>query len=91
MSIQRYHKLSKDFETNEYLEDVLIEYEKHFKYQLEEDEALIIALNNIFSYLKKLKPLLKEHKSHRKKEAKAVLTKLGSLQKEVKAIHKLLL
>jgi hypothetical protein len=89
MSIQKYQQLSKDFETNEYLAEVLDEYERHFVHRLEEDEALIIAFNNVFSYLKKLKPLLKEHKSHRKKEIKSVLAQLERLKKEVKDIHKL--
>jgi len=65
---------------------VLDEYERHFVHRLEEDEALIIAFNNVFSYLKKLKPLLKEHKSHRKKEIKSVLAQLERLKKEVKDI-----
>ena len=89
MSIQKYQQLSKDFETNEYLADVLAEYENHFKHRLEEDEALISAFNNVFSYLKKLEPLLKEHKSHRKKELKSVLSQLEMLQKEVKDIRQL--
>ena len=87
MSIQKYKQLSKDYKTNEYLEDVLTEYENYFKNTLEEDEKLIVALNNIFSHLKKLKPQLKEHKSHIKKELKSVISQLDELENEVKDIR----
>ena len=90
MSIQKYQQLSKDFETNEYLADVLTEYKIHFKERLGEDEALIIALNKIFSYLKKLEPTLKEHKSHRNKELKSVIAQLEKLKKEVKDIRQII-
>ena len=90
MSIQKYQQLSKDFETNEYLEDVLAEYETYFQHTLDKDEALIAAFNNVFSYLKKLEPLLKEHKSHRKKELKSVTTQLERLKKEVKDIRQVI-
>lgn len=90
MSIQKYQQLSKDFETNEYLEDVLAEYETYFQHTLDEDEALIAAFNNVFSYLKNLEPLLKEQKSHRKKELKSVIAQLERLKKEVKEIRQVI-
>ena len=90
MSIQKYKQLSKDYKTNEYLEDVLTEYEKYFKNTLEEDEKLIVAFNNVFSHLKKIKPQLKEHKAHRKKELQSVISQLDKLKKEVKDIRQII-
>ena len=89
--IKKYKQLLKDYETNEYLEDVLAEYEKHFKTILEEDERLIIAFNNVFSHLKQLnKPPFKEQKSHIKKQVKSVISQLDELEKEVKDIRQII-
>jgi hypothetical protein len=90
MSIQKYQQLCIDFNTNEYLADVLDEYKIHFKHRLKEDEALIVAFNNVFSYLKKKSPIVKEHKSHINKELKSIQAQLDKLNKEVKDINKIL-
>lgn len=88
MLIQNYRKLSNDYKTNEYLEDVLIEYEKHFRHAVEVNETLIGAFNNIFSHLKNLEPKIKEQKSHHKKQLAIVNKQLDRLTKEVTEIRK---
>ena len=90
MSIEKYKKLSKDYKTNEYLEDVLTEYENHFKNTLEEDERLIVAFNNVFYHLKKTEPQFKEQKSHIKKQLKSVISQLDELEKEAKDIRQII-
>jgi hypothetical protein len=90
MSIQKYQQLCIDFNTNEYLADVLDEYKIHFKHRLKEDEALIVAFNNVFSHLNKLDPILIEHKSHINKELKSVQAQLERLTKEVKDIRQII-
>ena len=88
MLIKKYCQLSKDYKTNEYLEDVLIEYEKHFRHSVEVNETLITAFNNIFSHLKNLEPKIKEQKSHHKTQLAALNKHIDRLTNELTQIRK---